>query len=178
MVVGAMKCFNKSTLTVMKRLKQDGFVSQHRLKEFEERVSSPDHWRRTQNLAKFCKTAQGENVAAVLDKMKAVRMSLRDVFTHILFFSTYKCSVRDKCWKFYETCEDVFKHFDCEGNTVSVAIDDITTFIPENWIQWQDWILAKLQQAAGLEDCRGIGGWMIGKWSVIWDSKRLSGLTT
>ena len=84
----------------------------------------------------------------VLNKMKAVcsSMSLRDVFTHILFLSTYHCSRDDKCWKFY-----VFKRFNCEGHTVSVVIDDITTFILENWLQWQDWILAKLQQSAGLE---------------------------
>ena len=61
--------------------------------------------------------------------------------------------------------------------------DEITTFILENWLQWQDCILAKLQQNSGLEGiepenvmlnlnlnskakncCRSIGFWMIPLW--------------
>jgi len=33
---------------------------------------------------------------------------------------------------------------------VATVVGDITGFIVENWVQWQDWILARLQQAAGL----------------------------
>ena len=58
MVVGAMKCFNKSMVTVMNRLKQDGFVSQKHLEAFEERVSPPDHWRHTQKTSKVAQRPQ------------------------------------------------------------------------------------------------------------------------
>ena len=130
-------------------------------------MSQDDFWRSTDKFPKFCNIlkqfninleqelviAQGQNVEEFLNKMKAVcnHMSFRDVFTHILALSTYHCNRGDKRWKIFELREDVFKYFDPECNTVSGLIDDITTFIMENWLQWQDWILAELQQFAGLD---------------------------
>ena len=170
MVVGAMKCFNKSMRTVMLTLKENGFVSQFNWEAFEKRAGEEDFWRRTGKLPKFCNIlnkfninleqvqvnahAQGEEMEAVLQQIKGVcsALSLREVFRHILFFSTYQCSDDDKCWKAYELYQDVFKKFDSDGNTVSYAINDITRFILENWVQWQDWILARLQQAAGIHE--------------------------
>ena len=57
----------------------------------------------------------------VLDHPKGVcnALSLREVFRHILFYSTYQCSFDDKCWKVFELYQDVFNFFDYHGYTVA-----------------------------------------------------------
>ena len=153
--------------TSTRRLRHDGFVIKKHWEAFSQRVCQDDFWRSKENFPKLCNVlnqfninleqelviAQGQNVEEFLHKMKEVcnHLFLREVFTHILFLSTHHCEWEDKCWKIFALHEDVFKHFDLECNTVSGLIDDITTFIMENWLQWQDWILAELQQFAGLD---------------------------
>ena len=120
--------------------------------------------------------------------------------SHIFCFSRRTiASWEDKCWKIFALHEDVFKHWwSSHSNTVATGlIDDITTFIMENWLQWQDWILARAAtvcwpwsqlslrmlnlnltskvkkrcRSIGYLDDRGCG-------CIIWDSDSLFGLMT